>query len=208
MVYMEPLCEFCRVVRAVVYCKSDSARLCLSCDGFIHSANTLSCRHFRSLLCDKCNSQPAIIRCLDEKMSLCQTCDWNGNGCSSSGHRCQTLNGYMGCPSPTELTRIWAFVLDGPQLNGTYSGPLVSVSLSGTCLSNCLDAGDSKGGSVEPLVAKKLNELESCVKLQAWPDPSSVVAPNLNSVPPRFISEDKVVKQQSYSDSFHVKFYF
>lgn len=42
---MEPLCEFCGVARAVVYCKSDSARLCLNCDVSVHSANSLSLRH-------------------------------------------------------------------------------------------------------------------------------------------------------------------
>ncbi|KAL7102392.1 hypothetical protein ACP275_08G117600 [Erythranthe tilingii] len=44
------MCEFCRVVRAVVYCPSDRARLCLQCDGVIHLANSLSVKHFRSPL--------------------------------------------------------------------------------------------------------------------------------------------------------------
>ncbi|KAJ6734343.1 ZINC FINGER PROTEIN CONSTANS-LIKE 10 [Salix purpurea] len=55
---MESVCDFCGVARAVVYCKPDSARLCLHCDGCVHSANFLSRRHPRSLLCDKCSSQP------------------------------------------------------------------------------------------------------------------------------------------------------
>lgn len=112
---MEPMCEFCGVVRAVVYCKSDLARLCLHCDGCVHSANTLSRRHPRSLLCDKCNTQAAIVRCIDEKISLCQNCDWNGGGCSSLGHRCQVLDCYTGCPSSAEFTRIWSSVLDVPE---------------------------------------------------------------------------------------------
>ncbi|KAK2656607.1 hypothetical protein Ddye_009659 [Dipteronia dyeriana] len=69
---MEPLCEYCGVATALVYCKSDLARLCLRCDGYVHSANFLSSRHNRSLLCDKCNSQPAIFRCMDDRISLCQ----------------------------------------------------------------------------------------------------------------------------------------
>ncbi|KAL7142266.1 hypothetical protein ABFS83_08G112500 [Erythranthe nasuta] len=44
------MCEFCRVMRAVVYCPSDRARLCLQCDGVIHLANSLSVKHFRSPL--------------------------------------------------------------------------------------------------------------------------------------------------------------
>jgi len=54
-----------------VYCKADSARLCLSCDRHVHSANPLSLRHPSTLLCDGCNLQPASVRCQDENLSLC-----------------------------------------------------------------------------------------------------------------------------------------
>ncbi|MFS7897196.1 putative transcription factor interactor and regulator Znf-B family [Helianthus anomalus] len=36
----------------MVYCKSDEAYLCLSCDQNIHSANALSKCHSRTLVCD------------------------------------------------------------------------------------------------------------------------------------------------------------
>ncbi|KAG5226544.1 zinc finger protein [Salix suchowensis] len=91
---MESVCDFCGVARAVVYCKPDSARLCLHCDGCVHSANFLSRRHPRSLLCDKCSSQPAMARCLDEKLSICQGCDCRESGCSSLGHQVRALNCY------------------------------------------------------------------------------------------------------------------
>ncbi|KAG8640657.1 hypothetical protein MANES_13G073566v8 [Manihot esculenta] len=121
---MEPLCEFCGVVRAVVYYKSDSTRLCLNCDGFVHSANCLSRRHYRSLLCNKCNSQSAILLCLDDKLSICQTCDSNStNGCSSSGHRLQVLSSYTGRPSLAEFSRIWSFVLDASPSTTTRYDP-------------------------------------------------------------------------------------
>ncbi|KAG8364613.1 hypothetical protein BUALT_Bualt18G0015700 [Buddleja alternifolia] len=71
-----PICGHCGAARALVYCKSDAARLCLRCDASVHSANALSCRHPRSLLCDKCYSQAAVMRCLDDKLSLCQACDF------------------------------------------------------------------------------------------------------------------------------------
>ncbi|KAA0042429.1 hypothetical protein IC582_025550 [Cucumis melo] len=107
---MEPLCEFCGVVRAVVYCKSDSARLCLHCDGRVHSANSLSRRHLRSLLCDNCNAQPAIVRCMDDKLSLCQSCDWNNNpnpnpNAPPPSH---ILHSYSGCPSMPDFSRFWS----------------------------------------------------------------------------------------------------
>ncbi|KAJ6401505.1 hypothetical protein OIU84_016832 [Salix udensis] len=100
----------------MVYCRSDAASLCLSCDRNVHSANALSKRHSRNLLCERCNSQPAIVRCAEERISLCQNCDWIGHGTSTSAstHRRQTINSYSGCPSASELSSIWSFVLDFP----------------------------------------------------------------------------------------------
>ncbi|KAA8524576.1 hypothetical protein F0562_010999 [Nyssa sinensis] len=181
---MEPLCEFCGVVRAVVYCKSDSARLCLHCDSSVHSANSLSRRHARSLLCDKCNSQPAIVRCMDDKLSLCQGCDWNENGCSGSGHRRQRFNYYTGCPSMTEFSRIWSSVLDVPSFGGFDAGwdPLSTLPINENCISNCLEPGDNKGPV--GLVASKLNELQACAKFEPWIGSSSVIPPNPNYLQP------------------------
>ncbi|KAL5573260.1 hypothetical protein UlMin_022857 [Ulmus minor] len=103
---MEPLCGFCRVMRAVVYCPPDSLRLCLSCDESVHSANPLSSSHWRSLLCDLCNSQPAIFQCVDDKLCLCQTCVWMCEGCVNEDHKRRTLDGYTGCPTLAELLMI------------------------------------------------------------------------------------------------------
>lgn len=98
----------------MVYCRSDAACLCLSCDRNVHSANALSKRHSRTLLCERCNSQPALVRCAEERVSLCQNCDWMGHGTSTSAstHKRQTINCYSGCPSAAELSSIWSFVLD------------------------------------------------------------------------------------------------
>ncbi|KAM0850204.1 hypothetical protein ACQ4PT_053230 [Festuca glaucescens] len=111
---MGALCDFCGEQRPTIYCRSDEASLCLSCDRSVHSANTLSRRHTRTLLCDRCASQPAEVRCLEENASLCQNCDWNSHGATSSaaGHKRQTINGYTGCPSSEELSRIWSFDMD------------------------------------------------------------------------------------------------
>lgn len=101
----------------MVYCRSDEAYLCLSCDRNVHSANALSKRHSRTLVCDRCNSQPAVVRCVDEKLSLCQNCDWEGHNVSNSAfstHSRQTLNCYVGCPSAVELSSIWSFMSDSP----------------------------------------------------------------------------------------------
>ncbi|PWA72942.1 B-box-type zinc finger, CCT domain protein [Artemisia annua] len=108
-------CDYCGEARSMVYCRSDAAYLCLSCDRNVHSANPLSKRHMRTLVCDNCNSQPALVRCVDEKASLCQNCDWvghNGANSDASSHSRQTLNCYSGCPSAVELSSIWSFMSD------------------------------------------------------------------------------------------------
>lgn len=103
----------------MVYCRSDAACLCLSCDRNVHSANALSKRHSRTLLCERCNSQSAFVRCSEEKISLCQNCDWTGheNSTPASMHKRQTINCYSGCPSAAELSSIWSFVLDFPSVS-------------------------------------------------------------------------------------------
>ncbi|KAK8562566.1 hypothetical protein V6N12_010642 [Hibiscus sabdariffa] len=172
---MEPVCDFCRGVRAVVYCKADSARLCLRCDGCVHSANLLSCRHARSLLCEKCNSQPAVVRCLDEKLSLCQDCDWNCNGCSSMGHRREPLNCYTGCPSLAEFRRIWSSVLDaGVPIGGALPD-------NDDCFTNC--SNQREQGESLALAGTKLDELKSTPKLKPWIEPSCLISTNANCMP-------------------------
>ncbi|KAL4278106.1 hypothetical protein GQ457_03G005840 [Hibiscus cannabinus] len=172
---MEPLCDYCRGVRAVVYCKADSARLCLRCDGCVHSANLLSCRHARSLLCEKCNSQPAVVRCLDEKLSLCQDCDWNCNGCSSMGHRREPLNCYTGCPSLAEFRRIWSSVLDaGVSIGGALPD-------NDDCFTNC--SNQREQGESLALAGTKLDELKSTPKLKPWIEPSCLISTNANCLP-------------------------
>ncbi|KAA3482669.1 zinc finger protein CONSTANS-LIKE 12-like [Gossypium australe] len=176
---MEPLCDFCRGVRAVVYCKSDSARLCLRCDGCVHSANLLSCRHARSLLCEKCNSQPSIVRCLDERLSLCQDCDWNGNGCLSLGHRREPLNCYTGCPSLAEFRRIWSSVLDASSRGGFDTG--LSQPGNDDCFANCSDQREQ--GASFGSAGTKLNELDSSSKLKPCMESSCLISTNANFMP-------------------------
>lgn len=124
----EPLCEFCRVVRAVIYCKSDGAPLCLKCDGCVHAANALARRHLRSLICDRCNSEAAVVRCLDEKLSLCGGCD---NSCFPAGHHRAELSFYSGCPTVGELSKVWHFAFEGTdsqqEIGGNEGGSMNEI---------------------------------------------------------------------------------
>lgn len=51
-------CELCELP-ARMYCESDNASLCWSCDGKVHGANFLVARHSRSLLCQICQAVTA-----------------------------------------------------------------------------------------------------------------------------------------------------
>ncbi|XP_034922636.1 putative zinc finger protein CONSTANS-LIKE 11 isoform X1 [Populus alba] len=179
---MESVCDFCGVARAVVYCKPDSAKLCPHCDGCVHSANFLSRRHPRSLLCDKCSSQPAMARCLDEKLSVCQGCDCRADGCSILGHQLRALDCYTGCYSLAEFPKIWSSVLQGPSSGALDSGrdSLNSVPINENCIS-WLERGENEGSF--GLIACKLNELESCSKLESWRGPPRIIIPNPTYMP-------------------------
>nr|UOF76516.1 CONSTANS-like protein [Olimarabidopsis pumila] len=126
---MEPKCDHCTTTQAVIYCKSDLAKLCLNCDVLVHSANPLSHRHTRSLICHKCFSQPAVIRCLEDKVSYCQGCHWHAINCSVLGHKLQSLNLFSGCPSPLDFVRMWSSILE-PSFSGLVSPFVNSLPFS------------------------------------------------------------------------------
>ncbi|OAP15570.1 BBX27 [Arabidopsis thaliana] len=106
---MERVCEFCKAYRAVVYCIADTANLCLTCDAKVHSANSLSGRHLRTVLCDSCKNQPCVVRCFDHKMFLCHGCNDKFHGGGSSEHRRRDLRCYTGCPPAKDFAVMWGF---------------------------------------------------------------------------------------------------
>ncbi|XP_073145484.1 putative zinc finger protein At1g68190 [Henckelia pumila] len=108
---MEKVCEFCKSLRPIVYCKADSAHLCLSCDAKVHSANALSYRHPRTLVCESCRNRAARVRCFDHQMFMCQSCD-AGHHRVSSQHKKRVIKSYVGCPSAKDLAVLWGFDLN------------------------------------------------------------------------------------------------
>lgn len=199
---MEPLCEFCALVRAVVYCRSDHTRLCLGCDNCVHSANPLSRRHQRSLLCDKCNEQPAIIWCVDEKMTACQNCDWSCTTCAGR-HKRQVVLFYDGCPSSAELSELLiSSILDEP--------PCPSIGFGDGWPGgekNCAigDRKDGIVGSYEMVTSKLSTDSESRLKLEPWEGTSSVVQHDGNRVNQTPLSvEESILYKVRYYVSFFV----
>ncbi|XP_031260557.1 zinc finger protein CONSTANS-LIKE 15-like [Pistacia vera] len=118
-------CDFCSDQIAVLYCRADSAKLCLFCDQQVHSANLLSKKHLRSQICDNCSNEPVSVRCATDKLVLCQECDWDAHGsCSVSDSDDRVpVEGFSGCPSALELASMWGFGLDDKKLN--ESSPLI-----------------------------------------------------------------------------------
>ncbi|XP_022966086.1 zinc finger protein CONSTANS-LIKE 5-like [Cucurbita maxima] len=68
-------CDSCKTAAAAVYCRPDSAFLCLNCDTKIHGANKLASRHDRVWMCEVCEQAPAAVMCKADAAALCVTCD-------------------------------------------------------------------------------------------------------------------------------------
>jgi hypothetical protein len=106
-------CEFCNEQVAVLYCRADSAKLCLFCDQQVHIANALSRKHLRSQICDNCGTKPVSVRCSTENLVLCDDCDFDAHGSSVSQvvHKRDTVDGFSGCPSALDLASAWGLDL-------------------------------------------------------------------------------------------------
>jgi len=105
------LCDYCNDTTALLYCRADSAKLCLSCDHEVHSTNQLFSKHTRSLLCDVCHTSPVSIFCETEHSVFCQNCDLERHSLSSfpSTHNRRPIEGFTGYPSGNELMEILGF---------------------------------------------------------------------------------------------------
>lgn len=115
-------CDYCGEANAVLYCRADSAKLCLPCDHHVHSANALSKKHVRSQLCDSCKDEPVIVYCAADDAVLCQECDWETHGGASTGHHQRhSIEGFTGCPSAEILATKWGFDLSDKSLNNSAS---------------------------------------------------------------------------------------
>ncbi|XP_051142277.1 zinc finger protein CONSTANS-LIKE 13 [Andrographis paniculata] len=96
-------CDFCNEPKALLYCRADSAKLCLNCDREVHSTNQLFKKHSRALLCDSCNSAPSTIFCRTDSVVLCQNCDWETHKNFGAVHDRRPIEGFNGCPSVAEM---------------------------------------------------------------------------------------------------------
>eukprot|EP01018_Ginkgo_biloba_P017227 Gb_09429 [translate_table: standard] len=110
---METLCVFCGEANAILYCRADTAKLCLSCDRHVHLANALSRKHVRYQLCDNCSAESVSMGCSTDNLVLCHECDWDAHGASNVAlqHERHHIEGFTGCPTAQELACRWGFDL-------------------------------------------------------------------------------------------------
>ncbi|XP_047307312.1 zinc finger protein CONSTANS-LIKE 9-like [Impatiens glandulifera] len=151
---MEYMCDYCGEQKSLIYCRSDAASLCLSCDHSVHSANALSRRHSRTLVCERCNSEPAFVRCIEERISLCHNCDWTGHASSvtASMHKREAITCYSGCPSWEELCSFWPFIQDKPSGEGsTCEKEMSSMSIAENSLTTNSRNALQESSSLPPL---------------------------------------------------------
>ncbi|XLR48296.1 hypothetical protein HN51_032526 [Arachis hypogaea] len=97
------LCDYCDSKTVVIFCRADSAKLCISCDQYVHSANALSLKYVHSQICNNCRNEPAAVRCATDNLVLCNDCDsdtHNSSFVASSIHARHRLYGFSGCPLP------------------------------------------------------------------------------------------------------------
>ncbi|WVZ81669.1 hypothetical protein U9M48_029022, partial [Paspalum notatum var. saurae] len=70
-------CDYCGGAAAAVYCRVDSARLCLPCDHLVHGANGVCSCHARAPLCTDCRATGAVFcRASSAAAFLCSNCDF------------------------------------------------------------------------------------------------------------------------------------
>lgn len=68
-------CDSCKSAAAAVFCRPDSAFLCLACDAKIQCANKVASRHERVWICEVCEQAPVAVTCKADAAALCVTCD-------------------------------------------------------------------------------------------------------------------------------------
>lgn len=115
-------CDFCGERQAILYCRADSAKLCLSCDQHVHSANALSKKHLRSQICDNCAAEPASFRCATDGLVLCQDCDWDAHGSRlvAAAHDRSPVDSFSGCPSAYEMAAAWGLEIEEKKKKAEY----------------------------------------------------------------------------------------
>ncbi|KAL1548868.1 zinc finger protein CONSTANS-LIKE 5-like [Salvia divinorum] len=66
-------CGYCKSAAALLFCRVESAFMCIACDSKVHNAAHL--KHERVWMCEVCEQAPAVVTCKADAAALCVTCD-------------------------------------------------------------------------------------------------------------------------------------
>ncbi|CAI9787443.1 unnamed protein product [Fraxinus pennsylvanica] len=64
-------CDYCKSTAALLFCRVDSAYMCMACDAKVHK----NISHERVWMCEVCEQAPATVTCKADAAALCVTCD-------------------------------------------------------------------------------------------------------------------------------------
>ena len=70
-------CDSCKSAVALLFCRVDSAFLCMGCDAKVHRVGNGNgnARHERVWMCEVCEQAPASVTCKADAAALCVACD-------------------------------------------------------------------------------------------------------------------------------------
>ncbi|XP_027072381.1 zinc finger protein CONSTANS-LIKE 5-like [Coffea arabica] len=68
-------CDCCSSAAALLFCRTDSLFMCMTCDSKMHATNKIGSRHERVWMCEVCEQAPASVTCKADAAALCVTCD-------------------------------------------------------------------------------------------------------------------------------------
>ncbi|KAG6427847.1 hypothetical protein SASPL_112094 [Salvia splendens] len=66
-------CGYCKSAAALLFCRVESAFMCIPCDSKAHNAS--NAKHERVWMCEVCEHAPAVVTCKADAAALCVTCD-------------------------------------------------------------------------------------------------------------------------------------
>ncbi|KAL2464385.1 Zinc finger protein CONSTANS-LIKE 5 [Forsythia ovata] len=69
-------CDYCKSAAALIFCTTESAFMCMTCDAKVHNVATSS-RHELVWMCEVCEQAPASFSCKADAAALCVACDRN-----------------------------------------------------------------------------------------------------------------------------------
>ncbi|PIN01303.1 GATA-4/5/6 transcription factor [Handroanthus impetiginosus] len=70
-------CDYCNSASALLFCRADSAFLCMACDATVHNVDDkmVAMKHGRVWMCDVCEQAPSAVTCKADAAALCHNCD-------------------------------------------------------------------------------------------------------------------------------------